>query len=300
MVLWRHKGFVALAVIGLTAIAIAYALLVPPYYSSRMTLYPAGSSDEAPLGRFQGIASSLGLSLPATPTQIQIPDVLRSRRLRIRLAETKWSSSKFEQPLDLITYWGWKELDRAEGLDLAVQRLAKLIHVAEEVSGLITVSVEMEEALLARAVAKALLDFAREYIQSEYRTVASLHRALIEQRLREVEFDLRGSEDALGEFLERNRKIGDSPELQLQYGRLTREVEVAQEVFVTLRQQHEMAKIAEIRETPVINVLDSPETPVRRSRPKRGVIILGGFLGGLFIGCASILIRDRIRHANDH
>ena len=50
-----------------------------------------------------------------------------------------------------------------------------------------------------------------------------------------------------------------SPSLQLENERLTREVEIQKGIFITSKQQLELAKIEEIQETSIVQVLDKPQ-----------------------------------------
>jgi len=67
-----------------------------------------------------------------------------------------------------------------------------------------------------------------------------------------------------------------------------REVTVLTGVFTTLKQQLETTKIEEVKESNYVVVLDPPEAPMQRSKPKRKLmVIMACFLGiglGIFIG----------------
>jgi len=63
----------------------------------------------------------------------------------------------------------------------------------------------------------------------------------------EVKADLEKSENTLKEFREKSRRVSDSPQLLLEQGRLTRNVEILQTVFVELNKQLDLAKIDEIQ-----------------------------------------------------
>ncbi len=281
-------------VISVTAAALVYALLAPPYFTSTATLYPAAPIDDSPFGQFRGIASDLGLASGGHQPDIRIPDVLKSHRLRKRTVEAMWKTRHHPHPVDLMTYWGWADRDRTSATDKATRRLDRLIHVSESTTGLIQVSVDMPEPALAKDIVAFLIESAQSYIHEEYRSSASLNRSFIEERLAETRGELREAEDSLKLFLDANRRIVDSPTLQLEYDRLVREVEVCQEVFITLRQQNEVAKIAEVRETPAINLLDPPGIPPRRSRPKRLLIVTLSLLGSLALGVGTSVARQQI------
>ena len=66
-------------------------------------------------------------------------------------------------------------------------------------------------------------------------------------------------------------------------GRLRRQVEVRQELYLTLRREYETARIEEVNDTPVITVIDSALVPQRKSRPNRPLwAVLALMLSGMF------------------
>ena len=56
--------------------------------------------------------------------------------------------------------------------------------------------------------------------------------------------------------------------------RLTREVDIQNTLFIYLTQQYEDAKIQEARNTPTIQLLDPAIAPIKRSSPKRLLMVL--------------------------
>ena len=60
--------------------------------------------------------------------------------------------------------------------------------------------------------------------------------------------DLESAQEDLKEFRERNRQVQYSPALLLEEERLTTEMDVKKEIFSTLKQQFELAKIEEVEE----------------------------------------------------
>ena len=79
----------------------------------------------------------------------------------------------------------------------------------------------------------------------------------------EVRRDLQEAENRLAGFLKVNRDYQNAPDLRFQYDRLNREVSIQQQLFVSLAQSFEQAKIDEVRDTPVISVVEAPEVPAR-------------------------------------
>ena len=85
-----------------------------------------------------------------------------------------------------------------------------------------------------------------------------------------------------------------NPDLQLKQGRLTREIEENQAVYITLRQQYEIAKIEAEEDKLFINILDTGDVAVRKSKPKRLLILLSSVMFGLMSSVLIILNRNKL------
>jgi len=68
------------------------------------------------------------------------------------------------------------------------------------------------------------------------------------------------------------------PLLGVDYADLYRRTRVQETVFETLTKEYELAKVQEVKEIPVVKVLDSPNVPDKKSFPPRLLIILLGIL----------------------
>jgi uncharacterized protein involved in exopolysaccharide biosynthesis len=119
---------------------------------------------------------------------------------------------------------------------------------------------------------------------------ARAQRRFLEGRLAEQRGALAADEDALAAFESHNRLL-QSPSAILERERLQRRVDVSQQVYLTLAQSYEQARIDEVRDTPVITVVDSPENTVEQSGGLVLFVLLGGFVGGL-TGLGLILLRE--------
>ena len=128
---------------------------------------------------------------------------------------------------------------------------------------------------------------------------AAAERKFIEARLGEMKGELRDAENQLQRFLQQNQGFRNSSELAFTHDRLQREVAMRQQVFTSLSQWYEQAKIDEVRNTPVITVVEQPNFPVRPDR--RGLALkstLGAILGGV-LGLMLALGRDFLRQSRD-
>ena len=85
----------------------------------------------------------------------------------------------------------------------------------------------------------------------------------------------------------------DTPELQMIRSRLEYGVEENRAVYITLRQQYEIAKIDEAKENLLVNMLDNAEPAVKKAKPQRTLIVILSFLGGFMIAVPVSLLLDR-------
>jgi uncharacterized protein involved in exopolysaccharide biosynthesis len=147
--------------------------------------------------------------------------------------------------------------------------------------------VDMRSPQLAATVANHLVAELNQFNLERRQSQSRAQRVFTGERLEEAEKDLREAERAELAFLQRNREYSSSPLLTYEEGRLSRDVRVKQELFLTLSKAHTEARIAEVRDTPVLTVVDSAVAPYRRARPQRvlGVIIatILGAIAGIVI-----------------
>ena len=62
----------------------------------------------------------------------------------------------------------------------------------------------------------------------------------------------------------------------------SRESEAKKEVYLTLQQQLELARIEEVRQSPILHILDNAVTPIRKSSPNRLVFLAISAFFGVF------------------
>ena len=130
----------------------------------------------------------------------------------------------------------------------------------------------------------AELESLNRYFKSE---TVNEKTTFIENRIKAVESELELSEQDLKNFNERNQQIF-SPALQLEQERLDRNVEVQKGIFLTLKQQLELAKIEEVQEASVVQILDKPQIALGPSNKNlKWSVLLAGILGlglGIVLG----------------
>ncbi|MGH7539627.1 MAG: GNVR domain-containing protein, partial [Gemmatimonadota bacterium] len=167
-----------------------------------------------------------------------------------------------------------------ERLEDAVERLRDRLSVNASVeTGIVRFSVETWWPHVSEELAARLLARVNEFDLNTRQTQAGRERAFLVGRVEEARADLQTVEERLLRFLEQNRRIESSPALQYENERLERQVSLQQEVYTTLAQALEQAKIEEVRDTPVITVVEQPILP---AEPDERGLLLRAILAALF------------------
>jgi tyrosine-protein kinase Etk/Wzc len=122
------------------------------------------------------------------------------------------------------------------------------------------------------------------------RTALEVRLQVLRQSLAENSEEVRRVREELAAV---DRQVGSLPAAGLDIARLWRDVKVQEQVFELLTSQLEEARIRETRDTPTVQVLDRAEPPLHKSRPKRSVVVIAGFLIGLLGSAAAALLLER-------
>lgn len=286
---WLAVWTATLTTIG--AIGVSFAL--PSRFTATTTILPEVETSPLPLASLTQLATSFGVSLSGrTPATELYPVIMRSDEVLRQIVYGRYPSQSRGSNVNLIEYWGIRNPDSAKTYEDARKRLRnQAIEIdASRRTGVIELSVSMGDPLLAARVANRIVEDLDQYVRAFQRTSASEQRKWIEQRLQEVQGALERSEASLTDFRRKNRLISGSPELELDEERLSREVQLNTTLFVELKRQYEVVRIEEIKNIPIVNVLDSAQVPARRSSPKRRVIASVGLLFGVGLGTALAVV----------
>lgn len=85
----------------------------------------------------------------------------------------------------------------------------------------------------------------------------------------------------------------DLPSLAMENAALLREVEVQNTLFIFLTQQFEEARIKEAKDTPTVQVLDIAIPPIKRSKPRRTVVVMAAGLSALLVSVGFVFFWER-------
>lgn len=298
-ILLRHRfGILALAVL-ISLLSVGVALLGPRTYASTGSFLPQGGQSPSTMS---GLAAQFGVDFGGSnqgASPAFYADLAQTRQIlgTVVAARYRVPDAGRETVGTLVEFFRARGRDWAHRRDAAITKLKQAMTVSfDSRTSVVSVSVKTENPELSRQVVDSLLSAVSTFNLERRQSQASAERRFIEARLVEVRTDLRKADDELQFFLQRNRILG-SAELEAQRERLTREVALQQQVYSTLAQAFERAKLEEVRDTPVITVVQSPEAALRPNSRRLATkavltLLIGAFLGALFAA-----MRDRFgRH----
>ncbi|MDB4915910.1 MAG: lipopolysaccharide biosynthesis protein, partial [Gemmatimonadetes bacterium] len=195
----------------------------------------------------------------------------------------------------LAEIWDVSDPDAKLTRHTVVQKL--LVAISSSVASrldVVSVNVTTGDPVLSKGMADAILAQLNRFNLQTLQSRASAERKFAEGRMNEVQGELRVAEDGLQRFLEDNRQQYLSPALEIEKARRGRKVDLLQQTFTTLATSFELARIDEVRDTPLITIIQRPAVPIRPD--PRGVIgkAILALLMGLFLGSLLVLAREAL------
>jgi uncharacterized protein involved in exopolysaccharide biosynthesis len=296
----RYRTMVLGTALTLAVVTGAILLLMPRTYTSSSSFIVQSRRQPSTVS---GLAAQFGLSLPnADPSQSPAfyEDLLHSRELLAEVVDSTFVVRTGQREsrgalTDLLQARGRSPALRREA---AIKRLGHLISTSTDAkTGVVHLNAKFKQPELAEQVNRLLLSLLNRFNLITRQSQASAERAFTERRLEQVRGDLNRAEDVLRTFNQQNRDIRNSPELSLQQDRLNREVLLRQQVYSTLAQAYEQAKIEEVRDTPALTVLQTPEIPVKPNSRYLVLFVLAALMLGAILGLLVAMAREALRNA---
>ena len=296
LVLSRHIKVIIITPTILCTLMIIYVLFFTNLsYTSTAKIMSSSGSGGGGLSQAAGLAAQFGINIPNSQSEPKwvYPEIIKSRTLAKILLKRKFDSIEFGQQKSLLQILTYGNEIPEIGIDtlriIAVEKLLNMINISEDrKTGILTLSINASEPSLASEINQALIEELDSHQRQYNKSKTSETRQFIDERILNTEKELQIAENKLKNFNDRNRRIENSPALQLEQQRLGREVIVLTGVFTTLKQQLETTKIEEVKESDYVILLDPPEIPIKPiDQNKRMKVILAGLLGiglGIIIG----------------
>jgi uncharacterized protein involved in exopolysaccharide biosynthesis len=303
--------------LSIMALVIILTLLSPPSYTARASFTPQQA--DGARSALAGLAAQAGLSV-GTVTGAQSPDfyaeLIESRELlrslvtteyTVSLERSDWLLRKHTETVtgDLTALLEIEREDPGRAREAAVERIRNLMVVTvSRASGIVTVRVSTPSPSLSAAILGRTLELVQEFNTEARQTQAAAERRFVEERLEETREEMLAADNALQRFLDQNRAFQQSPQLTFEYDRLHREMMRRQQLYASLAQAFEQARIDEVRNTPVVTVIEHPVEPALRDRRMLLIkaflaLIVGFLIAGTFALLGELVTNGRRGPAED-
>lgn len=287
-IILKNRRLILITSLTIFALVTGYAFLKARTFSTSASFLPQSTSNQGSLTA--NLAAQLGVFLPTGEAGqslefyaelISSPEILRD------LAEKTYEShyDDVPGPTSLPVLFKIDEDTRELTREMMMRKLEKIISVTtDRETGLVTFAVQTRWPDISAGISSDILYLVNQFNLETRQTQARMERVFVEARLKQTQSELRTAEDTLEEFLLANRQYERDPELVFIFDRLSREVLMRQQIFTSLNQAYEQARIDEVRDTPVITIFEQPEAavlPDSRRLISRGLLalIVGGILG---------------------
>jgi uncharacterized protein involved in exopolysaccharide biosynthesis len=285
----RWRKVVLWMVVAGAAVSVARGALVKRTYLSSATFLTQGTdpSDLSAAASFFGARVPNGVGGSWGPDMYQ--QVLKSHGVLEPIAlDTIVVAEEGNRRAAVMDLLGASGSTPAIRLDRAVTKLGGLI-TASSIGGVggVQVNVTTQWPSVSLQIAQRLVKGLNDFNLNTRRSQATAERQFLDEQAQDAQTQLSAAEDRMIQFLKNNRSIGSSPELSFQEDRLRREINLRQQIYTTLLQNRETAKSREVRDTPVITMLEAPRMPIG---PVPRALLQRGVMGAVIGAVAGLLL----------
>ena len=275
-------------------------LIADPVYTSISKVLPI-SEDGSSSNGFSGMAAQLGINIPLTiggtvPWDEIYPEIVKSSDLLMSILSEEYDTKKYgkkslkEILISENSFEKYSDQDRNNRILIELKKMINI--VKDRLSPVVTLEISAFEPFFSAELSKSLIQKSGE-IQRQLKTNRVRQKRLfIEERLIEVSSEMKKMEKELREFREFNRNISTSPSLTMKVQEMGREIDLQNSLYVTLKPQHEKAKIDEVERDDMVQVIDGPNIPAKLTSPRRGLSIVLSIFFGFFMGIFVIFFRE--------
>lgn len=291
----RWRLVLAFAVLGGIGGAI-YSYAQPQLYEAKAIFVPQGA-DQSTLS---AAASQFGFRIPTSGSAWGPSMYVELVRTRDMLLPIVWDTLQLPEQgnrrvalVDLLRTKGPSPQRTAGG---TIGKLGLMISASEARKlNAVQVTVKSKWATVSYWLTRRLIDRLNQFNIETRRSQATVERQFVQAQAQEAAANLRDAEDRQRAFLRSNRAIDNSPDLRAEYERTQREVNRLSQLYLSWMQALDQARTSEVRNTPVITMLEEPQMPMDpMPRGTLRIAILMAIAGGLAGLMLAILIEGML------
>lgn len=304
---WRT---VLWSVVAALVIAAATLIFLPAVYRSRSSFVTSAGNGLKLSGGLSGaglagLASQFGLNTSADPSASPdfYAELIDSRELLTRLALSRFADPRSKTQNDsatLLKILDIKKKDPQRAMEIGVKQIGKMLSVGfDNKTNLVTITADAKWADLSAAIANRAVALVGELNGEQRRSRARERRSFVQERTDSAQSALDTAERQLRQFYEQNRQWNSAPTLVYEEGRLRRQVDLANELYLTVRRELETARIDEDNHVTLITVVDTAIAPRKALwpavLPALATALVVGVLFGLMLAATLVVFADWAR-----
>jgi uncharacterized protein involved in exopolysaccharide biosynthesis len=328
-IVWQKRKFVIkICIIGVI-IGLVLAFSLPKEYKTEVILIPdSGTVGSGNLGMLAVMAGiNLQQNTQEMPPQLY-PDIVVSTPFLVGLFDVHVKDD--EEGIDTSlydymtnhqnkTWWSYVlklpkmiidlfSTEREEYSTFAGNK-SRIIHLSDEQeeilmnlenridtyvdnkTGEISLSVKMQSAVISAFVADTITSYMQKYIINFRTQKARQDLSFVEELYQEAQVNYYNAQQNLATYLDGNLLIV-SASYKTTQERLMNEATLAYSVYNQMAQQLQMAKMKVQDTTPVYTVIQPAVVPLKRTSPKRMLILTGIMFLSFSGACAWVFMKD--------
>lgn len=294
----RYRGLIAGLAVAVAMMIVALVLASERRFTSAGSLIASGRGVGA-TSPVASLAVQFGVGLGGDPAQSPTfySDLATSREILGQIVDKPYTArGTGGRTVTLADAFEVQQRDSVLRREVVLDILGDVTGTfVNQRTGVVRISARTKDPLISQQIVANILDELNRFNVERRRTQASQERQFAEQRLQEVRAQVGVAEAALESFLQRNREYRNAPQLSFEADRLTRQLTLRQGLYTSLLQSYEQARLEEVRNTPVISIVERPRAPVRPD--PRGLVkkALLGLLLGSVLGVVLAFVLDYVR-----
>jgi uncharacterized protein involved in exopolysaccharide biosynthesis len=274
-------------------------------YLAESKFMPQGQQTQA--SRVVGLATQLGLNVSGLADEgesaLFYAELVRSQDILADAVRTpfRMRAGRDSATVTLMDVYKVSSQDSLARIRKGINKLRKDVSASVAArTNVVTLSTVAKTPELAIQLNRRLLALLSAFNQETRQSKASSERKFVENRLEGLRKELRGAEDTLQQFYNRNHNYRSAPELVFQEMRLRSRVMLLQQVQASLSQSYEEARIQEVRDTPVITIVQGPELALRRTGRPAYVAAIALVMAFILAVGFSFILEFFAREAAEH
>ncbi|NVN89520.1 MAG: lipopolysaccharide biosynthesis protein [Desulfuromonadales bacterium] len=205
---------------------------------------------------------------------------LGRRSVQLNLSKAGTERMFLEKRLEVVK----QDLRNAENDMKAFQEQYKTIKADSQATAAIEGIARLKAEIITKEVQLAAL---RNSMTDESNEVRSVMAALARLKNQLGSMTGSGGMDVIP-------SMGNVPSLAVAYTRKLRELKIQETIFEQLTKQYELAKLSEAKDSSTLQVLDEAVAPLKKSKPKRSLIVLLSLVTAFLVSIVIIFIQEFI------